>query len=220
MPEFYPAPLTARSRALFRLVRDWAAPRHDVCLIGGWAVVELVDPILGLASRDIDLVFRTSEALKAFDRQAPEWGLRPDVDPVDRRGLYRLVEHDASSIGVDVFTTKPTPWSPFPRGASIPTKALGSQGFLPPLDWLVRDKVETIPRRMGADAYEKQHKDLLDLHRLVFHNRGAVPPRELLSGVSAQLRREAGGARVERAIRSRPEFADDFRKVAQWLRSD
>lgn len=217
MADYYPPKLTAQSRILYQQLRAWAEPRGDIGLIGGWAVVELVDPQVALPSRDVDLVFRTPQALEEFHAKAPEWGLRPSVDPVDRHAIYEYVDDPSQTTAVDVFATEAWEIGHVPKDVHVIIKRLASPGFVPPLQWLLRDKLETVRTRGGKDAYEKQEKDLLDVHRLVFHNRNAVAPLDLLRAAPRSLRREAAGERIRRAIQNHPAFADDYRKVDQWL---
>lgn len=216
MADYYPPDATRKSRRLYEALAAWAQEVGGVALIGGWAVVELVAPEAALPSRDVDLVFRTPQALKRFQALAPGWRLKPAIDPADRRLLYAHEDDPTGTIVVDVFTTGAWGRSHVPADASLPIKPVPFQEFLPPLRWLLRDKLESVPHRIGKDAYGKQEKDLLDIHRLVFHNRDAVPPLELLADAPRGLRREALN-RIERCIKNHPDFAEDYRKIAQWL---
>lgn len=216
MADYYPAELTANSRRLYETLRRWAEERGDVSLIGGWAVVALVTPEHALQSRDIDLVFRTKEALADFQQRADVWKLRPSLDKQDNRIVYTHTEDPTGATVVDVFTTGTWGREFFPPHTNVLTKQLPFDGLLPPVDWLVKEKLATIPNRMGTGALDKQEKDILDLHRLVFHNKEAIPPLDLLADAPRSLRREAL-ARIDRCIRHHPDFAADYRKIAEWL---
>lgn len=217
MADYYPAELTQKSRRLYQTLRAWATARPDVAVIGGWAVVELVEPGADIPSRDVDLVFRTEDAARDFLTNCPGWHLRKEIDKVDNRLIFALEEDTTGTIVVDVFTTEGWGREAFDTRAMVPIKKIPWTGLVPPLQWLLREKLETVSNRMGRDAYDKQEKDLLDIHRLVFHNREAVPPANLLAATTRGARREADGDRIQRAIRRHPAFAEDYRKIGQWL---
>lgn len=217
MANYYPAALTARSKTLYETLRAWAEPRGDVTIIGGWAVVALVAAEAIVPSRDVDLVFRTKQALADFQQQAPIWTLEPSLDQQDNRIVYAYKQDPTGTTVVDIFTTDDWGRAFFPKNTNVLTKELPFAGLLPPVAWLVKEKLSTIPNRTGTGALDKQEKDILDLHRLVFHNRDAIPPLELLADAPRALRREAL-ARLPRCIDNHPEFAADFRKIGEWLR--
>jgi hypothetical protein len=215
MPDYYPAHLTVQSQRLFETLHDWAKPRTDVGIIGGWAVVQLVDPGVAIPSRDVDLLFRSPQALQDFMQHAEEWKLRRGQDPKDQRLLFNY-EPAGGDVVVDVFIARTgARWS-LPLGTRVPEIAHAFEGVLPSLSWLIQEKLRVIPMRMGKEALDKQEKDLIDLHRLVFHNREATTPLALLEGTSRAARREAQ-SRIERAIRRHPDFAQDLRTLDRWL---
>lgn len=216
MGDFYDPRLTALSRRLYEALRQWGQGNGNVTIIGGWAIVATVSPDAVVPSRDIDLVFRTPESLTEFQQQAPGWKLEPRLDKQDQRIVYAHTEDTTGTIVVDVFTTGDWGRRHFPSGTNVLRKDVPFTGLFPPLEWLLAEKLETIPSRMGQDAQEKQEKDLLDIHRLVFHNREGATPLELLAIAGKGRRREAL-SRIERAIRNHPGFAADYRKIAQWL---
>lgn len=216
MADYYPAELTAKSRRLYETLRQWAEERGDVSIIGGWAVVALVAPESALQSRDVDLVFRTREALADFQKRAEGWGLEQSLDKQDNRIVYAYKDDPTRTIVVDVFTTGNWGREFFPPRTNVLTKQLPFKGLLPPVEWLIREKLETIPNRMGTGALDTQEKDILDLHRLVFHNKDVVPPLDLL-GNAPRARRKDALSRIERCINKHPDFAADYRKIAEWL---
>jgi hypothetical protein len=55
LAEYYAFDALKRSRRLYEAIKAWAEPRHDITLIGGWAVYELVAEPYGMQSRDVDI---------------------------------------------------------------------------------------------------------------------------------------------------------------------
>lgn len=216
MADYYPPALTVNSRILYETLRRWAEQRRDVSIIGGWAVVARVTPDAALPSRDVDLVFRSPEALAAFQKRAEGWKLYPTLDKQDNRIIYAYTDDPTGTTVVDIFTTDTWGQAFFPRTTNVLTKRISFTGLLPPVEWLVREKLETIPNRMGTGALDKQEKDILDIHRLVFHNRDSIPPLDLLGIAPRGLRKEAL-SRIERCINKHPDFSSDYRKIAQWF---
>lgn len=179
--EYYDPQVLERSRRLYEQIRPWVWGRSDVTLIGGWAVFELVDPDHALQSRDVDLVMHTMEALTEFNRSMKEWGL------VWRRwGRTRfndciMRDDPKKEIVVDVLQGNDFRHSFFGghRMWGVETvKRVKSEGPLPSLEWLINDKLATIPKRT-RDAEDKRLKDFIDVHNLVFFNRTGISPRQL-----------------------------------------
>lgn len=217
MPEFYAAHLTLKSQELYGHVKAWAASRGAVTVWGGWAVYELVKPPMNYRSRDVDIILHTQAALDDLISHAGEWGLVLDIDPLDRIAFLRFKEDPTRTIQVDLFTSFPLGYDYFGGKATVYHKPIANAQLLPPLPALLLDKVRTVSLRQGRDAYEKQAKDLLDIHRLAFHNREGRPAPELLKHVPLADRREAGRGRIDRCKKSHPGFEQDYEEVGQWL---
>lgn len=220
MPEWYPVDRTDQTTALYEKVKVWAARRNDVTIIGGLAVWELVTPQVRMRSRDIDIVLHTQQALQAFQTQFPAWGIK-----WRRKGrtTYKeciFIDAPPGPPVIDVFTTDADiGHSLFTMNRSdnvLPS--LAGQGFLPRLTTLLSLKIRAIPDRSGADAEDKRAKDLLDVHRIVFHNLAGVPPQDLL--VAAGLAdREKAASNVPAAKKRMPAYAREYDEVRAWLRS-
>lgn len=148
--EHYDPEILKQSRKLYEQIRPWVWGRRDVTLIGGWAMFELVDPDRAQQSRDVDLVMQSRDALFDFARQMDTWGLI-----WRRRGRTTfndcVLRNDPKrQIVVDVLLRRELPNVMFggPRMRGVPTvKRVESEGPLPSLEWLIADKLATVPRR-------------------------------------------------------------------------
>ena len=218
MPSYYPEELTRRSRAILEKLRAWRETTSaKVTVIGGWAVHELVEEGRGQLSRDLDIVVHDGATLTAFDQIIPSWGLEWKPLRFTGEGIGCRDKGDTSAtILVDVFTTEF--FDPRPVGIPWPPirKPLGTADFIPTTEFLLLDKIQTVAARQGHEADDKQAKDLLDIHRLVFHNRAGLTPRQLLLAAKPGARRQAA-SRIARAKQTRPQFAPDFDVVQRWL---
>lgn len=221
MAEYYPHEILARSRRLYEEIRSWAQPRIDVTLIGGWAVYELVAEPHGMQSRDVDLIMHDHEALTAFNQMLPEWNLKWRQRGRNRFNDCHEIDDPEKTIVVDVFKDHAFEENLFTglrvqRGVLI--KSAAGQPFIPSLDYLLHDKLETVPARL-RDVEDKRAKDLLDVHALVFHNREERHPQDLLKVVDGEARRRAAEF-VEDAMRFRPQNREEFESVNDWLAAD
>ena len=125
--------------------------------------------------------------------------------------------NETRTIQVDLFTSFELGYRRFAVEATVYHKPDVGRDFLPSLPVLLTDKVRTVHVRQGRDARDKQAKDLLDIHRLVFHNKAGMPSPDLLRQVPLSDRRQAAHGRIERAKNDHPGFADDYDEIAQWL---
>lgn len=216
LAEFYPEALTARSLELYQQVRGWAEDRGGITLIGGWAVYELVEPLRAQRSRDLDLVLHTADTLHAFSARLPEWGLTWRSSGRSRFKDCHFRDDEDRRIMVDVFTTRPFAKGLFGRQANTNLKDAAGQGFIPGLDYLLRDKVATVPLRQGRDAERKQLKDCLDIYNLVFYNEEGRLPGELRSVVPLSARRAAKGE-ADRLIERFPDHREPLAVLVDWL---
>lgn len=218
MNEFYAEGTLATSRRLYETIGPWAKHRSDVTLIGGWAVYELVNPARAMQSRDIDLIFHNQAALLAFDQRLPEWGLAWRTHGRNRFNDCHLADDPEKNIVVDVFLDHPFEQRLFKgrkAAMGLAIKSADGNGYLPRLDYMIHDKVTTVPLRQ-RDRVSKQAKDLLDIHALVFHNRAGTPPMELLQSASLAGRRRAAEA-LPGAMDLRPQNRVELEEVSRWL---
>lgn len=208
-PEFYPAAETAITKRMYADLKEQAAAGRvgRITILGGWAVYELVDPLHAYESLDIDVLIRDQEswapAIGFFLDRGFRWR------KITERMRDQRLEHPAhENVAVDVFydrrvnsetlrTMFGTRWVPG-------FKEMADEGFLPSLRTLVEDKMETLPRRMSPDRKEKQFKDALDLHALLFHNKDRVAAQEILTGAS----RARASVTVKALERLRAELPD------------
>lgn len=219
MVEFYPAELVARSRELWELVKAWGAGRDDVTALGGWATFELVDPEQAQQSKDVDLLFRSQAALDGFRKRMPEWNL---VWRRKGRTTFKdchFKDDSERRIVVDVFTTEPSIGAKlFAMQSGTNVKPAPKEGFLPSVEFLLRDKIETIPLRSGwDDPNAKRLKDFLDVRLLVFHNRAGHSSSELHSRIPTNVCERAAehAAPLKKEF---PEYDEELTQVGRWLR--
>lgn len=221
MAEYYPAEILAQSRKLYERIKSWATDRTDVTLVGGWAVYELVAEPYGMLSRDVDLIMHDQEALTAFSQMLPGWNLRWRTKGRNRFNDCQEIDDPQKTIVVDVFKDHAFDENLFTgirvqRGVLI--KSAAGQPFIPSLDYVLRDKIETIPVRV-QDVADKRAKDLLDVHALIFHNRERRGPRDLLNAVGTEARRRAAEL-VPDALEYRRQNRQELEDVREWLVSD
>lgn len=187
-------------------------------VIGGWAVHELVDPAVAQQSRDVDIVLHSAEDLQFFHEHLPTWKLTWRMSTLrDGLGCYHL-EDETKSIVVDVFAAD---WFQYDIEGVPPApliKALDDERFLPSVEYLLADKIRTVPIRQGKGVYEKQAKDLLDIHGLVYSNRKGISPVKLATVATASEMRRAS-RRVPAARRRYPQFSENFDAIEGWLRT-
>lgn len=216
MPSFYDPRLTDLAYQVFRNVENWARNGGGVTVVGGWAVHELVNPEVAQQSRDVDVVLHSTEDLRFFQQHLPAWKLAwRESNLRDGLGCYHL-DDETRTIVVDVFTMADS--AAQVEGLPQPplTKSLEDNRFIPPIDFLLRDKIRTVPIRQGQEAYEKQAKDLLDIHHLVYANREGISPAKL-SGTATMGEKRQAALRVQSARKRYPEFEDDFAAIQRWL---
>lgn len=216
MPRFYNPRLTQLSHQVFRNIENWARNGGGVTVVGGWAVHELVDSEVAQQSRDVDVVLHTTEDLRFFQEHLPVWNLAWRESTLrDGLGCHHL-EDETRSIVVDVFMADPFPSQI--EGVPQPplTKPIQGGRFVPPLEYLLRDKIRTVPLRQGRDAYEKQAKDLVDIHHLVYFNRQGVPPAKL-ARIATQSEKRQAAQRIRGARKRYPQFEADFAAIERWL---
>jgi hypothetical protein len=213
-PGFYSDAEIERGRRVYLGIKAWGVQRRDVNLIGGWAVKEHVGP-LAFESRDVDVILHTAEAFRSFNEKLPAWGLAWRKSGRRTFKECYLRGTDPFPPMVDVFTTDPS------IGARLFSMLSGgnvkpSMGptWLPSLEEILRDKVETVAVRRTAD---KSAKDLLDVWLLITHNREGKTPADLL-GVATPEDRAAAARKVRDSAEAYPLFADRFRDVGRWLR--
>lgn len=216
MAEFYPPVLLGASRELYRAIRAWAEPTGRVTLIGGWAVFERVDRVAAMESRDVDLILHDEATLRAFDARLRDWDLQWGTSAKGVPMECHRVGDAKKEILVDVFTPEPLP--AFFRGHALDNvKAPPPDGgFLPSVEWLLQDKVATVPLRQGREAYDKKAKDLVDIRNLVFHNSAGTSPMELMRLVPFRLRKQAAQS-VPVALAHRPQFENELLEARAWL---
>lgn len=221
MAEFYPDELVARSRDLWERVKTWASPRDDVTALGGWAVYECVDPDLAQQSKDVDLLLHSQAALDGFRK------LMPECDLVWRRKGRttfkdcHFKDDPKRRIVVDIFTTDPSIGATlFDMQSGTNLKPARYEGFLPNVEFLLRDKIETIPLRSGwDDPSAKRLKDLLDVRLLVYHNRARRPSSNLRDRIPAETRRLAA-EHVGPLSEAFPDYHEELAQVGRWLREE
>lgn len=213
--EFYPFEVLRESRRVYDGIREWAA-ENPATLIGGWAVFEWVDERIHRQSRDVDVVLHTEEACRSFDRLLPDLNLVWDLDGKQKRMACHRGDDREKDILVDVFT--PEPFTGFFRrhGSDNPAKP-AAFGLFPPVEFLLGDKITTVPKRQGADATLKKAKDLVDIRDLVHFNRQGTLPRQLLLA-STKRARELASFEVPRALEEAPDFKTELSEALDWLR--
>ena len=218
MPEHYDARVLARTKELYQQIRAWAIARGDVSLIGGWAVYEHVAPGKAKQSRDVDIVLHSEAALNDLVLRIGGWNLA--WRPAGRKLRFpdaHFKDEDPLVFRLDVFTSQSNAtWdSLFGRQGAGNIKACPST-YLPSLEWLISDKLQTVHLRRGADARDKQAKDLIDTHHLVFHNKGNFTPGSLAIHVAEVLRRHAM-RHIAEAVATRPEYEEELQQLENWL---
>lgn len=215
--EFYPEDLVQRSQQLYEQVKAWGLEAGEVTVIGGWAVYEHVEPTRAQRSRDLDLLFHTEQRLKDFAARMPDWGLAWQQDGRRTFKACQLRDKETSEIAVDVFTDGVFWRSLFGRQAAQNVKDAQDQPFVPDLEYLLEDKVRTLPKRLAhRDGERKALKDCLDVRNLVFHNTQGLLPRALAEEILSPHRRKA--ADVAREVsESYPDFSDDLAEAIRWL---
>lgn len=203
---------------MYEQIKPWAEHRGDVTLIGGWAVYELVAPPYRMQSRDIDLIMHNGPALEAFQLELPKWGLKWREKGRNRFSDCHLKEDPDKNIVVDVFKDHHFAERVFKgikaRGG-VGVKSAGGHGFLPGVEWMIADKIQTIPKRV-RDRSLKQAKDLLDIHALVFHNLQQKTPRDLLKTASDASRSEAARY-IQPSLELRPQNQEELEGLRLWL---
>ena len=219
MPEHYDARILARTKELYQAIRAWAIARGGVSLIGGWAVYEHVVPGKAKQSRDVDIVLHSEAALHDLQGMIPKFGL---AWRLTGRKMYpdaHFQDEDPLIFRLDVFTSQSNPtWdSLFGRQGADNIKAC-PPGYLPSLEWIVCDKLQTVHLRSGGDARDKQAKDLIDTHHLVFHNKANLTPGLLARQVPERLRRDAI-PQIVAATATRPEYLEELQQLKEWLAS-
>lgn len=185
-------------------------------MIGGWAVHELVDPDVAQQSRDVDVVLHGPEDLRFFQQHLSSWDLAwRESNLRDGLGCYHLGD-ETRSIVVDVFIADAIP--SHIEGVPQPplTKPIDGERFIPPLEYLLRDKIRTVPIRQGPDVYEKQAKDLVDIHHLVYFNRQGLPPTQL-TGIATPNEKRLAARRLAGARKRYPEFESVFAAIERWF---
>ncbi len=90
------------------------------------------------------------------------------------------------------------------------------RNLFPPLDWILQDKLKTVPMREGPDPADKRAKDLIDVYNLVFNNEENRPARQLLQITDAQARKKVRPY-LENAVMTRPEYREALETLAEWL---
>ncbi len=219
MPEHYDPRILVRTKELYQAIRAWAIARGDVSLIGGWAVYEYVAAGKAKQSRDVDIVLHSEAALHDLQGMIPKFGL---AWRVTGRKMYpdaHFQDEDPLIFRLDVFTSQANPtWDGlFGRQGAGNIKAC-PPGYLPSLEWIVSDKLQTVHLRRGADAGDKQAKDIIDTHHLVFHNKANFTPGSLARQVPGPLRRDAI-PKIAEAIATRPEYEEELHQLKEWLSS-
>lgn len=165
------------------------------------------------------MVVHNLAGLKSLDGKLNDWRIEWKPTPFTDGIGCRHLDDPTATIVIDVFLATRFDYElqGVPKPALV--KTLATKDFLPSVEFLLIDKIRTVPNRQGPDAYEKQAKDLLDIHHLVFHNLAGLLPGELLATASAGERREAA-SRVERSRNLRPSFDQEYRTVHRWLTTD
>lgn len=219
MPEHYSKETLGRTKDLYATISTWAKARGDVSVIGGWAVYEHVEPGKAMQSRDVDIVMHSEAALQDLWARTSDWNL---VWRTKGRSTFpdaHFKDEEPLIFRLDVFTTQTNPtWdNGFRRHGAGNVKQCPA-GYLPPIEWLITDKLRTVHVRTGPDAADKCAKDLIDIHNLVFHNKAGMTPGSLARRVATDLRRNAL-PRVDESVHTHPRYRDELRLLTDWLAS-
>ena len=218
MPEHYSASVLGQTKALYDAMKQWAADRGDVSIIGGWAVYELVTQRHAMQSRDVDIVLHSEEALQDLNGHIRDWNLAWRVKGRKRFPDAHFRDEDPLVFRLDAFTTKPNPtWDRlFGRHGAGNTKSC-PKTLVPPLEWTICDKLATLHLRRAKDAEDKRAKDLIDTYNLVFHNQAGANPRTLQEHVPSGARHDAAKWIAE-ATATRPEYEQQLKTLHEWLK--
>jgi hypothetical protein len=219
MAEHYTKEALGRTKTLYEAIRAWASARGDVSLIGGWAVYELVAPGKAKQSRDVDIILHSQEALHDLQGEIPGWNL---AWRMSGRRMYpdaHFQDEDPLVFRLDVFTRTSNPtWEKlFGRNGANNIKD-APKTFLPSLDWMIADKLNTVHLRAGADAPDKRAKDLIDIHHLVFHNKANTTAGALARSIPGPVRKKAVKW-VAEAEKTRSEYQNELSLLKEWLES-
>lgn len=219
--EFHPATTTAVSKRLYQDLKDESESLGKLTVLGGWAVYEHVHPARAQESQDVDVLIHDQatwdEVVPFFVRRGFRWR------PLGRVRDQRLVHPDHAHVAVDVFYGRDVDNDVLRRHFgtrwTANRKDLPYEGFVPSLPVVLRDKIETLPKRAGAEADLKRLKDVLDVHSLLFHNRAGRAPGDLLADVdlAPQAARRAVET-VEQVSAARDGYRQEIEEVLEALR--
>lgn len=222
MTEFHDADVLTTSRRLYENIRDWAH-RGGVTLVGGWAIYEQVDPVVAQQSRDIDIIIHNKQTLMDFNNRLHQWNLQWRKKGRNTFNDCHLIDDEPKNIYVDVFKATNFDESLL-GGPRVPkasmVKTPPTNEWLPSVAYLVRDKLSTLPLR-NRDREEKQLKDFLDLHNLVFHNRAGTSARDLAeanqNGRGRALEHLEAAKQQDRTTRDGG-YQNQLDRIETWLR--
>jgi len=214
--EFYAPNVLQESRRMYDGIRAWAA-ENAATIIGGWAVFETVEERTHRQSRDADIVLHTLGACEALNAFLPKMDLVWGQDQRGRRMECHRKDDTEKQILVDVFT--PTQFHSFFKWHSGDNIKSPPKGLIAPYDFLLNDKIATVPKRQDRDAPFKKAKDLVDIRDLVFFNRDHVLPAASLK-ISNRRARQLAAFEIPAALEAAPGFKTELNEARDWLLKD
>jgi hypothetical protein len=224
MPEHYDAETLRISRDLYDRIRVWGLEHGGVTLIGGWAVYEHVQSLKAQQSRDVDLIIHNRETLMDFDQKLKSWGLQWRSIGRTRFNDCHLIGDAPMNIRVDIFKDSAFEENllggPKMRGDGFIKKS-PTAAWLPTVEHLIRDKLETIPKR-DRDREDKRLKDFIDIHNLAFFNKAGLSARDLAEALSPNRKKVLQfleSARQHDLNNRGRSYSNELATLEEWLHS-